>query len=113
MDVTAFKARYSTFNDIDDEIVEAELTFNLSLLNVRLWGEAPMEIAQGLLTAHTLELERMTNLTLGGALRAIEEGNSIDLKLLRNDLAYYRMTVYGLRYLQLRNTITGVSIFVA
>jgi hypothetical protein len=114
MNVTDFKTRYITFNDIEDEIVESELLLNESLLNPRLWiNEIQRNTAQGLLTAHFLELERMSNLTLGGALRAIEEGSSIDLKLLDRTADYYRMTVYGQRYLQLRNTLTGLSIFVA
>jgi hypothetical protein len=113
MNVTEFKTRYITFNDIEDEIVESELLLNESLLNPRLWiNEIQRNTAQGLLTAHFLELERMSNLTLGGALRAIEEGSSIDLKLLDRTTDYYRMTVYGQRYLQLKNTITGSSIFV-
>lgn len=114
MDVTEFKTRFTVFNDVADEIVESELLLNESLLNPRLWiNEIQRTTAQGLLTAHFLELERMENLTLGGALRAIEEGNSIDLKLLDRSVDYYRMTIYGQRYLQLRNTVMGTSIFVA
>ena len=63
MNVTEFKTRYITFNDIEDDIVESELLLNESLLNPRLWiNEIQRTTAQGLLTAHFLELERMENL---------------------------------------------------
>jgi histidyl-tRNA synthetase len=55
----------------------------------------------------------MENLTLGGALRAIEEGRSIDLKLLERNLDYYKQTVYGMSYWNLLKLVIGTSIFVA
>jgi histidyl-tRNA synthetase len=114
MNVTEFKTRFTVFNDVDDEIVASELLLSESLLTSRIWTvEIQKTIAQGFLTAHRLELERMENLTLGGALRAIEEGRSIDLKLLERNLDYYKQTVYGMSYWNLLKLVIGTSIFVA
>lgn len=114
MNAVDFYIHYPIFSGISDVVIQSELNFAYELLPADKWTNTTIrEKAQGLMTAHVLALRYRDQLILGGVLRGYEEGKEIDLSdIIEWDDEWWRLTIYGREYLNLRNRMLGVSMFV-
>ena len=113
IDAFAFLERYPQFNGVDDNIIDSIILEQSLKTPPIVWkNQVLRDKAIGLLTAHVLRLEYGDQLRVGGALRSIEEGEEVKIDLIDLSLPYYKQTIYGQEYLQLRKSIVGMSMFV-
>jgi hypothetical protein len=106
MDVATFKARYTEFNDVADEVVAVHLEECATLLSVDKYG-AKYNQALALLVAHELKLieigvddyEVELSRSIAGGGRTIKNIATTDYQL------YYSRSAYGSKFLALKKTI--------
>ena len=110
IDSFTFLERYPIFEGISEDTIDDEITIAYNQLSG--WKEPYLTKAVGLLVAHTLRLEHGDTIKLGASLRSIEEGTEIKNDLVDLSLPYFKQTIYGQQYLNLRKQVQGLSMFV-
>jgi hypothetical protein len=109
MDVATFKARYTEFNDVADEVVATNLEECKTLVSETATGKK-YQILVFLLVAHELTL--IDDNTSGSVevSRSIN-GGSRTVKNIATDenSLYYSKSKYGLKYLAMKQTVRYVG----
>lgn len=108
-----FTEIYSEFSCFSDKKIEHEIEFAKCNINECVYSEKKAEMAVMLMAAHSLYLQMDDNsLGQGGVVTSDKVGDlSQSYSVLTPDHgdAYWAQTQFGLKYLQLRRTLTTTA----
>lgn len=115
-----FIERYPKFSGVTEDIIASTITEAYIFLPEDTYKDpATRDLLAQYVTAHELTLERRDQLEEGLVLKDLKERESnVYTDLWNKDLkntdieSYYNLTVYGKKFLKLRNACIGVSMFV-
>lgn len=108
------RTRYPVFDALEDAYIQEFIDNAAIEIDPCVWGDR-YDRALKVYTAHLIAINYSHQMQLGGALKGLETGDTLDVKLPQSNTSeWFALTPYGLEFEQLkRDSISVIGVTIA